>query len=150
MRLSVSLRWSGLLFLLGGFLCAFFFLFHAGGGDPPTAQAAKGSLYGLEHTIGVIAFLLTSVGLIGVALRLGEKHRRLVLLGFLLAFSGTVLLLGSLFADAYVVPLIAVQASKALASSGALATGLQLTRVLPALLAGVGFLLLGIAVLLQG
>lgn len=144
------LRWSGLLFLLGGVLGALFFLFHAGGGDPPSAQAASGSLYGLEHTLGVLAFLLTAVGLIGVTLRLMEKRRLLVLIGFLLAFTGTVLLLGSLFADAYVVPLIVAQAPKALSAGGALANGLQATRVLPGLLDGLGFLLLGIAVLLQG
>lgn len=144
------LRWSGLVFLLGGGLGALFFLLHAGGGDPSTAQAASGSLYGLEHTLGVIAYLLTAVGLIGVALRLGGQRRLLVLSGFLLAFTGTVLLLGSLFADAYVVPLVAAQAPKALAAGGALERGLQGARVLPGLLYGVGFLLVGIAVLLQG
>lgn len=147
---SLYLRWSGLVFLLGGVLGALFFLFHAGGGDPPTAQAANGSLYGLEHTLGVIASLLTAVGLIGVALRLGGQRRLLVLSGFLLAFTGTVLLLGSLFADAYVVPLIAAQAPKALAAGGVLERGLQGARVLPGLLDGAGFLLLGIAFLLQG
>lgn len=146
----IYLRWSGLVFLLGGLLCALFFVLHAGGGDPPSAQAASGSLYGLEHTLGVIAFLLTAVGLIGVALRLGGQRRLLVLIGFLLAFTGTVLLLGSLFADAYVVPLIAAQAPKALAAGGALEHGLQGARILPGLLDGVGFLLVGIAVLLQG
>jgi hypothetical protein len=144
------LRWSGLVFLLGGVLDALFFLLHAGGGDSPSAQAASGSLYGLEHTLGVFAFLLTAVGLIGVALRLGGQHRLLVLIGFLLAFTGTVLLLSSLFADAYVVPLIAAQAPKALAAGGALERGLQGARVLPGLLDGVGFIMLGIAVLLQG
>jgi hypothetical protein len=142
-------RWSGLLFLLGGVLCALFFLVHARGGDPPSAQAASESLYGLEHTLGVLAFLLTALGLIGVALWLMERHHRLGLLGFLLAFTGTALLLGSLFADAYVVPLIAAQAPQALTAGGALANGLQGTRVLPALLDGLGFLLLGIALLLQ-
>src|SRR5215472_8275336 len=146
---KIYLRWSGLLFLLGGLLCALFFLFHAGGGDPPTAQAASGSFYGLGHTLGVLAFLLTALGLIGVALRLAEQRRLLVLIGFLLAFTGTVLLLGSLFADAYVVPLIAAQAPRALAAGGALEHALQGARVLPGLLDGVGFLLVGIAVLLQ-
>lgn len=144
------LRWSGLVFLFGGLGSALFFVLHAGGGDPPSAQAARGSLYGLEHSIGVIAFLLTALGLIGVALRLAEQRRRLALIGFLLAFTGTVLLLGSLFADAYVVPLIAAQAPKALAAGGALEHGLQGARVLPGLLDGLGFLLLGMTVLLQG
>lgn len=147
---SLYMRWSGLVFLLGGLLCALFFLFHAGGGDPPSAQTASGSLYGVEHTIGVIAFLLTALGLIGVALRLGEQHRRLALSGFLLAFTGTILLLGSVFADAYVVPLIAAQAPKELAAGGVLEHGLLGARILPGLLDGAGFLLLGIAFLLQG
>ena len=146
----IDLRWSGLVLLLGGLLGALFFGLHAGGGDPPSAQAASGSLYGLEHTLGVIAFVLTAVGLIGVALRLGGQRRLLVWSGFLLAFTGTVLLLGSLFADAYVVPLIAAQAPKALAAGGALEQGFQGARVLPSLLDGVGFLLVGVAVLLQG
>lgn len=144
------LRWSGLVFLLGGALGALFFLLHAGSGDPPSAQAASGGLYGLEHTLGVVAYLLTAVGLIGVALRLGGQRHLLVLSGFLLAFTGTVLLLGSLFADAYMVPLIASQAPKALAAGGVLERGLQGARILPGLVDGVGFLLVGIAVLLQG
>jgi drug/metabolite transporter (DMT)-like permease len=147
---SAYLRWGGLCFLVGGLGNALFFLLHVGGGDPPTAQAAGESLYGLEHTIGVIAFLLTALGLIAVALRLGEKRPRLTLIGFLLAFIGTVLLLGSIFADAYVAPLIAAQAPRALASGGALASGLSGARVLPGFLDGLGFLLLGVTILLQG
>lgn len=148
---SVTLfRWSGLSLLVGGLLLALFFLFHPTGGDPPTAQEASGSLYGLEHTLGVAALLLTLVGLLGIYARLVAKHPWLALLGCLLTFLGSTLLLGTFLSEVSLVPSVAAQAPKLLASGEALSSGLRVTMILAGVLDGLGFLLLGIAVLLLG
>lgn len=143
-------RWSGLGLLFGGLLLALFFLFHPTGGDPPTAQEARGSLYGFEHTLGVFALLLTLLGLVAVYARLAAKQPWLALLGCLLAFLGSALLLGMVLSEASLVPTVAAQAPKLLSSGGGLATGLRVLFLLASVLDGLGFLLVGIAVLLLG
>ncbi len=150
MSSATIVRWSGLALLLGGLLLALFFLFHPTGGDPPTAREASGSLYGFEHTLGVAALLLTLLGLVGVYARLAAKQPRLALLGCLLAFLGTALLLGMVLSEVSLVPTVAAQAPKLLGSGGALTTGLHTALLLASILDGLGFLLVGIAALLLG
>jgi hypothetical protein len=150
MSSTTLFRWSGLSLLAGGLLLALFFLFHPAGGDPPTAQEASGSLYGLEHILGVMALLLTLLGLLGVYARLAAKQPRLALLGCLLAFLGSALLLGTVMGEVSLVPSVGAQAPKLLASGGALSSGLRATMILASVLDGLGFLLLGIAALLLG
>ncbi len=150
MSSSALFRWSGLSLLVGGLLLAIFVLFHPAGGDPPTAQEASGSLYGLEHTLGVVALLLTLLGLLGVYARLAAKQPWFALLGCLLVFLGSALLLGMVISETSLVPSVAAQAPKLLASGGALSGGLRVIMILACVLDGLGFLLLGIAVLLLG
>jgi hypothetical protein len=150
MSSATLFRWSGLSLLIGGLLLVLFFLFHPAGGDPPTAQEASGSLYGLEHTLGMAAFLLTLLGLLGVYVRLASKQPWLTLLGCLLAFLGSTLLMGTVWSEVSLVPTVAAQAPKLLGSAGALTTGLRVALVLASILDGLGFLLVGIAVLLLG
>lgn len=150
MSSSTLFRWSGLSLLVGGLLLALFFLLHPSGGDPPTAQEASGSLYGLEHTLGVAALLLTLLGLLGVYARLAAKQFWLTLVGSLLAFLGSALLLSAVFSDAYLIPKVAAQAPKLLGSGEALANGLRAVFIIASVLDGLGFLLVGIAVLLLG
>jgi hypothetical protein len=150
MSSSTLVRWSGLSLLIGGLLLALFFLFHPSGGDPPTAREASGSLYGFEHTLGVVALLLLLLGLLGVYVRLETKQPWLVLPGCLLAFLGSALLLGTVFSDAYLVPTVATQAPRLLGPDGPLASGLRIAFIFASVFDGLGFLLLGIAALLLG
>lgn len=150
MSSTTLFRWSGLSLLIGGLLLALFFLFHPAGGDPPTAQAASGSLYGLEHLLGLLAFLLTLLGLLGTYARLAAQRSWLALLGCLLAFLGSALWLCAIWGEISLLPSVAAQAPKLLGAGGALSSGLRVTVILASVLDGLGFLLLGIAVLLLG
>ena len=150
MSSTTLFRWSGLCLLVGGLLLALFFLFHPTGGDPPTAQEASGSLYGLEHTLGVVALLLTLLGLPGIYARLAAQRPWLALLGCLLAFLGSALWLCAVVSEVSLVPSVATHASKLLAAGGALTSGLRAILILGSVLDGLGFLLVGITVLLLG
>jgi hypothetical protein len=150
MSSTTLFRWSGLALAVGGLLLALFFLFYPAGGDPPTAQAARGSLFGLEHLLGLLAFLLTLLGLLGTYARLAAQRPSLVLLGCLLVFLGSALWLCAVWSAIALLPSVAAQAPKLLGTGGALASGLRVTIVLASVLDGLGFLLVGIAVLLLG
>ena len=142
------IRWGGLALMLAGVFLALFFLLHPGGGDPPTVAAALNSLYGAEHTLGVAAMVLMLFGVVGLYAHWIANWGRLGLIGFLLSFIGTALLLGVIFFDAYFVPIIAADAPKLLDTKGPLNTlpGV-LALALPGVIWGVGFILLGIAIM---
>src|SRR5262249_9633047 len=148
MRSHRLIRWSGLASILSGVLFALFFLLHPGGGDPASANAVLTSPYAVEHTLGVSAMVLMLFGLIGLYVRQMAASARLGLIGFVVAFIGTALLVGVVFFDAYFVPIIAVRAPALLDATSPFNTlpGV-LAQALPGIIWGLGFLILGAATL---
>jgi hypothetical protein len=146
MSSSNLIRWRGLALLISSVLFALFFVLHPGGGDPATVEAALNQLYASEHTLGVAGMILMLFGVEGLYTGQSPKIGRLGLIGVILAYLGTALLLGVLFFDAYFIPLIAAHAPNMLDATGPLNTppGV-LALALPSLPFGLGFILLGIA-----
>jgi hypothetical protein len=145
------LRWGGLASVLGAIFVALFFVFHAGGGDPPTVIEATTTPYSAEHTLGVLGFLLILFGVPALYLVQREASGKLGFIGFVLAFAGNALILAVIYVDAYYVPVLASVAPQTLADTGALNTPpLVLTLAIPGILWGVGFIIFAIATLRAG
>jgi|WetSurMetagenome_2_1015567.scaffolds.fasta_scaffold24800_2 hypothetical protein len=146
-----SLGWSGLSFLVAGLLFMVVSLVHA---PHLTVAAAELSSPGwvLIHVLLMAALLLAFWGLVGLHIYQRERAGRLGLVAFALALCGTVLLAGSLFTEAFVLPLIAVGGEGLLGPSGTLFGAKLFT--LPVLIAGasfyLGYLLVGLATLRAG
>ena len=106
----------------------------------------------LTHVLLMAALLLAFWGLLGLHIYQRERAGRLGLAAFALALCGTVLLAGSLFTEAFVLPLIAARGEALLDPSGPLFGAKLFT--LPVLIAGVsfylGYLLVGLATLRAG
>jgi hypothetical protein len=148
---SNLIRLRGFALLAAGVLLALFFLLHPGGGDPPTLEAARHPLYGVEHTFGMASFVLMLFGLEGARERQSSKMGLLGTIGFGLAFAGSALLLGVVFFDGYASPILAANAPQLLDANGPFNTfpGL-LPLALAGIVWGVGFIALGIATLRAG
>ena len=90
--------------------------------------------------------VLLLAGLVGLYVRQSEAAGILGFVGFLVAFSGTVLALGAVWGQLFVAPLLAVQAPGALDTepTGTLAVGFTLTFLI---IFPLGWLLFGVATL---
>jgi hypothetical protein len=146
-----SLGWSGLSFLVAGLIFVGVSLVHA----PHLAVAAvelSSPDWVLMHVLLMAALLLAFWGLVGLHIYQREQAGRLGLVAFAVALCGTVLLTGSLFTEAFVLPLIARADQALLAPAGPLFGASLLT--LPVLIAGgsfyLGYLLVGLATLRAG
>ena len=146
-----TLGWSGLSFLLAGLLFMVVSLVHA---PHLTVAAVELSSPGwvLTHVLLMAALLLAFWGLVGLHIYQRERAGRLGLIAFALALCGTVLMVGSLFTEAFVLPLIAAGGEGLLDPTGPLFGAKLFT--LPVLLAGasfyLGYLLVGLATLRAG
>lgn len=145
------LRWSRLSFLLSGVFIILFFVLHPLQGDPPPVNVILTYPYALEHTLGIITLVLGLLGLIGVYAWLAQTRGWLALISFLLAFIGSALLIGNVFVDGYIAPILAAYAPSLLGpSSPLLANPPPLFFLVPGLLWGLGYIVLGITTLLMG
>jgi hypothetical protein len=146
-----SLGWSGLSFLMAGLLFMAVSLVHAPHLTVATAQLSSPG-WVLMHVLLMVALLLAFWGLVGLHIYQRERAGRLGLVAFALALCGTVLLAGSLFTEAFVLPLIAARGEALLNPSGPLFGAKLFT--LPVLIAGasfyLGYLLVGLATLRAG
>ena len=151
MSSSNLVRWRGLALLISSVLFALLFILHPGSGDPATVEAALNKFYATEHTLGVVGMVLMLFGMEGLYTGQTPKIGRLGLIGVMLAYIGTALLLGVIFFDAYFIPLIAAHAPNLLDASGPFNTppGV-LALALPGLPWGLGFILVGIATMRAG
>lgn len=147
MSSSNLIRWSGLATFIGGILVVvinvtFFVLI----GDQPESVAAATSTWVILFVLSLVATVLVFLGLVGLYAYQAETAGTLGLVAFLVAFIGTALFFGFIWADTFVVPPLAQAAPEFLDadSSGVLAVGIILTFVLFAL----GWLLFGLASLL--
>ncbi|HSH79489.1 MAG TPA: hypothetical protein VLA19_13280 [Herpetosiphonaceae bacterium] len=145
----VLVRWSGLAWLVAGALFPAYTLLHPA---EEGAAAVLSSPWAAIHSLWFMGTLLTLAGLVGMYAWQAGTLGRLGAAGFVLAFTGTALMLGVIFYDSYIVPVLAASAPALLDPDGSLATA-------PALLAGgslgfvldaLGYLLFGIATIRAG
>jgi hypothetical protein len=112
------------------------------GGDPFKVESAT---HAFESALRMIAFVvLLPLGLVGLYARQSEAAGPLGLLGFLVAFSGSVLVAGFLWTDTFVAPELARSAPQLLAE------GPPPGRSLSLLVFGVGWALFGLVTLWAG
>ncbi len=77
------------------------------GGDYDLAEVAASGAFFLQSFLTLFAGTLLLGGLVGFYLRQSQAAGRLGLVGFLLAFFGTVFVVGDFYANTFVTPLVA-------------------------------------------
>lgn len=149
MSSSNLLRWSGLAALVGGLLFAVLSIleFLIFGGQSDSGVVASGAWLIVEVAYVLTATLLI-LGLVGLYVPQAESARRLGLIAFLVALTGTVMLAGADWSAAFFGPWVAEAAPELLVAepAGTMAVGIILTYVLFAL----GWFLFGLASLQAG
>ena len=144
MSSSNLIRWSGLAALVGGILLAVFDVAESVliGGQPESVVAGTSALITVRIAF-VAASVLVLLGLEGLSASQAEQTGTLGLIGFLMAFTGTVMVAGLQWSAAFLGSWLAEAAPELLDTEpgGLLAAGLILSFVLFAL----GWLLFGLA-----
>lgn len=144
MSSSELIRWSGLAAIVGGVslvIAEFVTLTFFGYDFSRTATTGTYAFYSL---LIMIAGLLLPLGLVGLYAKQVEASGPLGLVGFVVAFVGTVLVAGFFWTSAFIAPVLAVEAPELLA-----------VRSLPGffrsfVVFGLGWLLFGVATLRGG
>ncbi len=146
MSSSDLVRWGGLAAILAGVLLVVADLLNLaiGFGDEPFSEGATTGIYALQSVVNLLAAVLLLIGLVGLYARQSEAAGLLGLAGFLVAFLGTALITGFLWAALFIVPALAVEVPAFLDEAGGPPPGFFLTLIT----FGVGWLLFGIATLL--
>ncbi len=140
MTSSNLIRWGGLAAMLGGlllFISGLWSLFLEG---PLSASWA------FVSGLALLSAVLMLLALVGLHLHHSEAAGILGFVGFLVAFLGTALVVGTLWTFAFVVPSLAVEAPELLDAgqvAGPVGTGVVLSSIVFA----VGWALFGIAAL---
>lgn len=148
MSSSYLIRLSGLAAVVAGALLLvgdLLDLLSLATGPENTSEAATTTTFTFTFLLYLIGSVLLLVGLVGLYVRQSEASGILGLAGFAIAFLGTALILGAVWAQLFIAPFLAVRAPAALDAepTGMLAAGFTLTFALGAL----GWLLFGIAAL---
>ncbi len=144
MTSSNLIRLSGLAAVLAGVLAFIGDLLSLT--EPESlSEAATTASYVFTYLLYLLGTVLLLVGLVGLYVRQSEATGILGLAGFAVAFLGTALVLGAVWAQLFVAPFLAVQAPRVLDIEpvGALGVGFTLTFLLFA----AGWLLFGLAAL---
>ncbi len=144
MTTSNLVRWSGLAAIASGVslvVAEFVTLSFFGYDFSTTATTGAYVLYSL---LIMITGVLLPLGLVGLYARQSEASGPLGLVGFVMAFAGTVLVAGFFWASAFIAPVLAIEAPELLA-----------VRSLPGffrsfIVFGLGWLLFGVATLRAG
>ena len=145
MSSSKLIRWSGLVAVAGGVslaLAEFVTLRFFGYDFSETATTGAYALYSL---LIMIAGLLLPLGLVGLYANQSEAVGPLGLVGFVVAFIGTVLVAGFFWTSAFIAPLLAVEAPELIAAARSLPGFFRSFIVF-----GLGWLLFGVATLRAG
>ncbi len=146
MSSATLMRWSGLSVSLGGLAYVLFVLVHpfSGLSDPHVIHSGQ---WLVAHNLHLLGAVLVLLGLPGLYVAGMHRTGRLGLVGYLVAFVGTVLHAGSGMFTAYVVPL-----APALADPNGPAQGSPLVAIflLQTVAMIVGFVLLALAGLRAG
>ena len=142
---SELIRWSGLAAILAAVLLSVGALLNIATETENLSESATTAPYAFTWLLYLLGGVLLLLGLVGLYARQSEAAGILGLVGFLVAFLGT-LLVGSAWFQLFVAPFFAVEAPRALDAepTGMLALGFVLTFVVFGTL---GWILFGIATL---
>ncbi len=146
MSSSDLIRWAGLAAILAGVLLVVADLLNLAIGfddDEPFSETATTGIYAFQSVVNLLAAVLLLIGLVGLYARQSEAAGLLGLAGFLVAFLGTALVTGLLWASLFIVPTLAVEVPAFLDQVEGPPPGFFLTFITFA----VGWLLFGIATL---
>jgi hypothetical protein len=139
---SSLVRWSGLAAMVAGVLLLIAELLELlpAFDDLPFSQLALTGIFTFQLTLYLVGLILLAVGLIGLYAHQSETTGPLGLVGFLVAFAGTVVFTGFFWANIFVAPDLAVGAPEFLDQGGRF-PGFRLSLLIYAL----GWLLFGLA-----
>jgi hypothetical protein len=142
MSSSVLARWGGLAAMVAGVLLLVAELLELlpAFDDYPFSELALTALFTFQITLYLVGLILLAVGLVGLYAHQSETAGPLGLVGFLIAFAGTVFFTGFFWANLFVAPALAVGEPEYLDQSGRF-HGFRLSLFIYA----VGWLLFGLA-----
>ena len=143
---GLALMLAGVLLVVADLLSPTHLFFPVGfqSFSEPTIGTSASLYYALQSKINLLAAVLLLGGLVGLYARQAEAAGLLGLVGFLVAFLGTALLVGILWTNAFVVPSLAVEAPTLLGGGPPVA-------FYPSLVAfALGWVIFGIATLRAG
>jgi hypothetical protein len=147
MSFAQLIRWSGLAGILGGISIAVFVLVHPWN-QFVGAEVARTTAWRIAHSLHFVGATLTLLGLIGLYARQMQHLGQLGLIGFVLAFIGTAMFVGTGMLTAFIWPMVAVQAPDALGQDGAMfLPPAVVALVLTAVVVTLGYILFGLAML---
>ncbi len=138
------IRWSGLISILAGVLYALAAILHPVGED---IAAYTSPNWVTAHLVYWVSAILMLFGLVGLYARQVEKIRWLGLVGFVLAFIGTVFVSSIFFMVSTVIPLIAAETPALFDQAATPPTGAVLVVVLGFSL---GYILFSVATMRAG
>lgn len=143
MTSSNLIRWSGLAAILGGALLIVSDLLSLTLYSGSLSEAATTGSYLVDNGLRLLGAMLLLIGLVGLYAHQSETAGALGLVGFIVAFAGTSLMLGGIWTNTFVAPTVAVEAPEFLDAgpTGTLGFGFTLSLGLAAL----GWLLFGVA-----
>lgn len=139
---SSLVRWSGLAAMVAGVLLLIAELLELLPifDDVPFSELALTGIFTFQLTLYLLGLILLAVGLAGLYAHQSETAGPLGLVGFLIAFAGTVFFAGFFWANIFVAPALAVGAPEFLDQGGRF-PGFRLSLLIYA----VGWLLFGLA-----
>jgi hypothetical protein len=142
MSSSSLVRWSGLVAMVAGVLLLIAELLELLPvfDDIPFSELALTRIFTFQLMLYLVGLILLAVGLVGLYAHQSETAGLLGLVGFLMAFAGTVFFTGFFWANIFVAPALAVGAPDFLDSEGRF-HGFRLSLIIYA----VGWLLFGLA-----
>jgi hypothetical protein len=149
MRSENLIRWGGLAAITGGVLIIIYDVLDATvfAGEHTSEMLTSGSWL-LVQILGLAAILLIALASVGLYVRQARQTESLGLIGFVLAFVGTIMVFGVQWSEAFMGPMMAEEAPEILTvePSGAFLIGISLTFLLFA----IGWLILGLATIRGG
>ncbi len=106
MSSSALVRWGGLAATVAGVLLVISAVIALDQSGEPSEIVTTGA-YAFSSVLEIIAVVLLALGLVGLYARQSEVAGLLGLVGFLVAFAGTILLAGFFWSSAFIAPALA-------------------------------------------
>ena len=146
---SNLIRWAGLSLLVSGVLVALGFILH----PPEEVAAVSSSLWAIAHLLVLVSFWLGMLSLFGLYARQVAETGVLGLIGFILVFITMASLTGIIYFEAFIDPVLAVEAPEFVEArfAGEISRGaFDVIVLLTGLLLILGWLLFGIGIIRAG